>query len=338
MEDNIIQLHPKASVDYEGIRELMEYLYDMLDLKKDICEFIYCTVEETVKRLGLSKVEFVPDPETYSFYMEMPDDGTVMPGISYNGAGTDNTYYRIDTFYSLNDDQAAISVKVLRFCQNKIYYYSNEENRWILTDAIGLFQMDNNLTRKQAAILLKQNLKSKFLEFCLNAFGNITDKEFDLLCQKNQKLIQAASKIEDIVNFDLIPKNGKWKEEYKIGGSDFWIALIPEDPFRSGMAVIYEDNLYKICQYMDDDETPYLYPVESTEKPTKVSRAFELMANRYSGNEDIFSFPLSFEAFVETRTFDRTKIHTMFKHRTLTENEKKNQKMLIQEIQNVFFL
>lgn len=306
MSKNIIDVSPlETNIDHGEGGKILSELIEVYKFKAMIYEQIKKAVEEMVSNIGLADIPLEADSDSFDDdFMSWDEIVGQRPGITY--AGSDEEFhYLIRTYIVEKPDGYSIAMQISRNNRSGYEAYNIYQKQWERTTAFSLF----GITETQMSLSFYPSKRSLF-EYAHDIFGPMTDQEFDAFCGKNAKMLMLHERLDGLMRFVIIPKRGDSFETFTPKSRNYWLALVPDEIFCSGLAVIYQDSRYKLCQYVEEDVITELWDenendqhfriVGSSKNLDQVAESLKMTVNQYFGRDDTFLIPLSWDSYAKT--------------------------------------
>lgn len=312
MSKNIIDVSPlETNIDHGEGGKILSELIEVYKFKAMIYDQIKNAVEEMVSNIGLADILLEADDDSFDDdFMSWDEIVGQRPGIRYSGSD-EKFHYLIRTYIVEKEDGYSIAMQISRNNSSGYEAYNIYQKRWEKTTAFSLF----GITEKQMSLGFYHPSKGSLFECVHDIFGPMTDQEFDSFCGKNAKMLLLHERLDGLMKFAIIPKSGNSFETFTPKSRNYWLALVPDEIFCHGLAVIYQDSKYRLCQYIEEDvileirdendNDQYLRIVGNSKELDRVVDSLEMMTNQYFGCDDTFVAPLSWDAYARTTDFDR---------------------------------
>lgn len=293
----------ESSESTNVLEEYVEYLRTMADILEGYNSYAQDVGSSVVASIGLdfSKFSFVPEESD-----DFPD--TIMT-LTYMYKSK-KAVYKVIFDFDIEEDSVTYS---LEKCKNGfLYLYNFKEHMW--EERKGL-----DIPKELEDILDEDALEADFVQkYIRNDLEEITVKGYEEFRNTYSALYTLYEKTHMYMNPSCF---------FPLYENKPCLYLRPKDLFRHGFVVGCEGNTYILYQeagiYERWDE-PYIHEVGRTDGILQMEQCLNKLANRYT-DDDIFTLPLSLDAFTESTDAENLGKDFIMDDRTqLTQKEVEN--------------
>lgn len=294
----------------------------------NICGTLYECLKEAAEKINIPFSEFIiPEEAVYGmevslFQFQMEESDQLME-LSALAKGT-AAQYIIAAYADMTDeDEVEFSYQALRAdSENRYMTYDFENSCWVPSDSPDGENM-YEFTEKQKTEMEKSEWAYDFLMAIAETYGPVSDEDFKYLNQKWGSLLKLYRQTSKYMELEFSVKG---EEAPDVRDDSVQLLLVPDDPFRHGFCVRWTPKGYSLCQYFTpwdficdsdtDDELdglylevegklPYIREISHTKDLNTIKKTLYHLANRYCGDDDTYTVPLSHGVYIETRSLNK---------------------------------
>lgn len=293
----------ESSESTNVLEEYVEYLRTMADILEGYDSYAQDVGSSVVASIGLdfSKFSFVPEESN-----DFPD--TVMT-LTYMYKSKKAVYKVI---FEFNVEEDSVTYSLEKHKNGVLYLYNFEEHMW--EEDKGL-----DIPKELEDILDEDTLEADFVqEYIGSDLEGTTVKGYE----EFRNIYSALYALYDKTHAYMDPSC-----YLPLYAKKPCLYLRPKDLFRHGFVVGCDGDTYILYQEAGISEhwkKPYIYEVGRTNDIVEMENCLNKLANRYT-DEDIFTLPLSLDAFTESTDAENLGKDFIMDDRTqLTQKEVEN--------------
>lgn len=343
-QDNIIRLDGKkfkpacvAPIDIEMLNEHLKNIISVTKTKKFITNSIAEFVGNLLNTVGLDPAAFIIEDESIQDYMESPifiieekdgqrngngsedadnnaatsdDDKTDFLGLGpcFIMAGDDGYEYKVRTRYAVKTDgDLPMRAILLRSNGESDEIFDFDKKKW-----------DPDEKTVEKSVFLENKIDDmigddvaawEYLKTYLDYEGPVNEDSIKYALERDRKLIDLYRLTREYMYIDWINMED---DDIEKNAEIPRFGLIPKDPLRTGIAVIFLDGICHILAYIEDvvktdhSDCPngeveiydYTREIAKFDSETKVAEYLFKACNRFTC-KPIYTIPVSQDAFVD---------------------------------------
>lgn len=285
------------------LEEYVEYLRTMADILEGYNSYAQDIGSSAVASIGLdfSKFSFIPE-ESNSF-----SENVMTLTYMYKSK---KALYKVMFDFDIEEDSVTYTLEKCK--KGFLYLYNFKEHMW--EERKGL-----DIPKELEDILDEDALEADFVQkYIRNDLEEITVKGYEEFRNTYSALYTLYEKTHMYMNPSCF---------FPLYENKPCLYLRPKDLFRHGFVVGCDGDTYILYQEAGISEhwkKPYIYEVCRTNDIVEMENCLNKLANRYT-DEDIFTLPLSLDAFTESTDAENLGKDFIMDDRTqLTQKEVEN--------------
>lgn len=293
----------ESSESTNVLEEYVEYLRTMADILEGYDSYAQDVGSSVVASIGLdfSKFSFIPE--------ESNDFSDTVMTLTYMYKSK-KAVYKVTFDFDIEEDSITYSLE--KHKNSVLYLYDFEEHMW--EEDKGL-----DIPKELEDILDEDTLEADFVqEYIGSDLEGTTVKEYE----EFRNIYSALYALYDKTHAYMDPSC-----YLPLYAKKPCLYLRPKDLFRHGFVVGCDGDTYILYQEAGISEhwkKPYIYEVGRTNDIVEMENCLNKLANRYT-DEDIFTLPLSLDAFTESTDAENLGKDFIMDDRTqLTQKEVEN--------------